>query len=110
VGESCETRERLLEPPDDEPGANPRLCDWAPTEHTKTAYLFVLWPSALLRRSLNHQKAKTMNPNPSKQSIIGVDLHPDVFSAAALAPQGRDLGRAITAWAQDRLPVAKIEN
>jgi hypothetical protein len=41
-------------------------------------------------------KTKTDNPKqqPDHQRIIGMDLHPDLFSAAALLPRGHDLGKA----------------
>jgi hypothetical protein len=62
-------------------------------------------------------KAKTANPKDRAapkdreggRRIIGVDLHPDVFSAAALSPRGHDLGRAQVEWTHDRQPVAKLE-
>ena len=39
--------------------------------------------------------------------IIGLDMHPDVFAAAALENTTADLSRAF--WVQDRLPVANLE-
>lgn len=38
-----------------------------------------------------------------------MDLHPDVFSAAALLRRGHDLGKAQVGWVHDRQPVAKLE-
>lgn len=47
-----------------------------------------------------------MNPNESKR-IIGLDMHPDVFAAAALSV---DPKRQNADWVQDRLSTAQLED
>ena len=49
---------------------------------------------------------KTKDKQQDKR-IIGVDMHPDVFSAAAL--QGANAKEATAQWIHDRQPVAKLE-
>ena len=40
--------------------------------------------------------------------IIGLDMHPDVFTAAALEKTTADLSKVL--WVQDRLPTANLED
>ena len=40
--------------------------------------------------------------------IIGLDMHPDVFAAAALHKAPADLSKVL--WTQDRLPTARLES
>jgi hypothetical protein len=50
-----------------------------------------------------------INPTPSEdRRRIGLDLHPDTFTAAAL--RGRDAGSAQVEWIHDRRPVAPLES
>ena len=48
-------------------------------------------------------------PKPEEKSnrIIGLDMHPDIFAAAAL--QNGSAGTAKILWVQDRLPTARLE-
>ena len=39
--------------------------------------------------------------------IIGLDMHPDVFAAAALEKAPADISKVL--WVQDRLPTANLE-
>lgn len=51
------------------------------------------------------------NMNAAKEKInriIGLDMHPDVFAAAALQKAPADLSKVL--WVQDRLPTANLEN
>lgn len=50
-----------------------------------------------------------MKNQTSNKRIIGMDMHSDVFCAAALAPQGHDPGRARVEWVHDRQQVEKLE-
>jgi transposase len=60
----------------------------------------------------NNNESKTMKANETSAPaatgrIIGLDLHPDVFSAAALS--GRDAATATVAQSWDRRPTAELE-
>ena len=52
-------------------------------------------------------KANETSPAAPQGRIIGLDLHPDLFSAAALA--GRDAATAQVAQSWDRRPIAELE-
>lgn len=52
----------------------------------------------------------TINMKAAKEKInriIGLDMHPDVFTAAALEKTTADLSKVL--WVQDRLPTANLE-
>ena len=60
-----------------------------------------------LRRLLNiHYLMKTTKEKSNR--IIGLDMHPDVFAAAAIEKTSADLSR--TLWVQDRLSTAELED
>jgi len=50
-----------------------------------------------------------MKEKTSNKRIVGMDLHPDIFSAAALQPHRSDPGKARVEWVHDRQPVANLE-
>jgi transposase len=52
-------------------------------------------------------KTEPKTKDKQDKRIIGVDMHPDVFSAAAL--QGASPAQAAAQWVHDRQPVAKLE-
>lgn len=58
-----------------------------------------------MRRLLNNQTYRQMNNDQGKR-IIGLDMHPDVYAAAALSA---DAMKHTADWVHDRLPTAGLE-
>ena len=52
-------------------------------------------------------QTKTKDKPANGKRIVGVDMHPDLFSAAAL--RGSNAKEARVQWIHDRVPVAKLE-
>jgi len=70
----------------------------------KTEYLIVQWSSAFRHRLLNSLPTMTAQKN---KRIIGLDMHPDVFCAAALV--GDEAINARLLWLHDRMKTQELE-